>query len=182
MSSVSGSRDVIDYGTAYDVAHTFNNSVERVLQKKELIGAPAIFVEQDSQSATLDKLVEIHRAKEVGDNNHSNSGEPSAHELDVVEMGMYAADHEANSKRDMLTKQYDRRGFDARLGVQIAEIQRNNSDYGLAFVLYDAINFKGCNDDLGYKAGDALLVQIAQTVSREIRKSDTLARYGGMSL
>lgn len=45
--------------------------------------------------------------------------------------------------------------------------------------MIDLDNFKQYNDTQGHLRGDEALRMIAQTIVKNIRKSDTLARYGG---
>jgi diguanylate cyclase (GGDEF)-like protein len=49
----------------------------------------------------------------------------------------------------------------------------------LAVLYIDLDNFKPINDDYGHKAGDAVLIKIAQKLKTCFRKTDTLARLGG---
>ena len=47
------------------------------------------------------------------------------------------------------------------------------------FLYLDIDNFKSINDTLGHSAGDQLLVEIVQTLSSNVRESDTIGRLGG---
>lgn len=49
----------------------------------------------------------------------------------------------------------------------------------LAFLYIDLDRFKEINDSLGHTVGDALLKDVAQTIQKCLRDSDTLARVGG---
>lgn len=54
-------------------------------------------------------------------------------------------------------------------------------DRGIPFgvVLLDVDHFKAVNDLRGHAAGDAVLQQVVQRITRELRKTDACGRYGG---
>jgi diguanylate cyclase (GGDEF)-like protein len=52
-------------------------------------------------------------------------------------------------------------------------------DMPLSLVFIDVDNLKRINDRYGHAAGDSVLVSLAQTFQRQMRGSDTLARWGG---
>jgi diguanylate cyclase (GGDEF)-like protein len=60
--------------------------------------------------------------------------------------------------------------------IAVAKRERNKQ---VALVLLDMDHFKEINDTLGHPAGDEVLRQVAQRLSRVLRGSDTLARLGG---
>ena len=78
---------------------------------------------------------------------------------------------------DMLTQLPNRRLFMDCLSQALAKSPRNRLYAALLFL--DLDNFKSLNDTRGHEAGDLLLIQVAQRLSRCVRESDTLARYGG---
>ena len=49
----------------------------------------------------------------------------------------------------------------------------------LSLVMFDIDNFKSINDSHGHQVGDEVLVEICQRISRHLRRSDILARWGG---
>jgi diguanylate cyclase (GGDEF)-like protein/PAS domain S-box-containing protein len=53
-----------------------------------------------------------------------------------------------------------------------------NSDYSLALILFDLERFKSINDSLGVPAGDALLRQVAEWLTRMVGDASLLARLG----
>lgn len=48
-----------------------------------------------------------------------------------------------------------------------------------AVVYFDVDNLKLVNDQMGHVIGDRILLQVAETLTRDIRKSDLAARIGG---
>lgn len=81
------------------------------------------------------------------------------------------------SETDELTKILNRRGFTIiadRLFVQAARYSRP-----ISLLLIDCDNLKPVNDDLGHKAGDALLVALVKCIQGQLRHTDILARHGG---
>lgn len=79
---------------------------------------------------------------------------------------------------DALTGVYNRRFIDDTLPFDIEESSINR--YPLSIILTDIDNFKNINDTFGHVAGDYILKEFAQLISKGIRKTtDWVARYGG---
>ena len=78
---------------------------------------------------------------------------------------------------DALTGLPNRRLFDDRLQVALAQAHRY--DHQLALLYVDLDRFKRVNDTLGHAVGDALLLQVADVMRAELREGDSLARLGG---
>lgn len=81
------------------------------------------------------------------------------------------------STTDHLTGVYNRRFFEQRLSEEILRAERFGQP--LAIGMLDVDGFKALNDELGHENGDRTLKGIAETVARQLRKVDILARYGG---
>ncbi|MGP8208531.1 MAG: diguanylate cyclase domain-containing protein, partial [Acidimicrobiales bacterium] len=64
-----------------------------------------------------------------------------------------------------------------RLSQALVSLDRSHARVGLFFV--DLENFKVINDSLGHDAGDRVLVEVGQRLSRISRRGDTVARFGG---
>ena len=79
---------------------------------------------------------------------------------------------------DQLTKIANRRHFDRRFKVEWRRAMREKTPISL--LLIDVDFFKKYNDTYGHQAGDACLVQIAQSLaSITHRPADLASRYGG---
>lgn len=78
---------------------------------------------------------------------------------------------------DRLTQVYNRMKFDDELKVQIDWAHSTNNQLGL--IMFDLDHFKSVNDTYGHDVGDEVLKRVVEEVSSHIRKSDTLARWGG---
>jgi len=79
--------------------------------------------------------------------------------------------------RDPLTGVANRKQLDQRLDAELAYAVRHNAL--LSVILVDVDHFKRVNDDYGHLAGDAVLKNVAATLSAGIRTEDVIARYGG---
>jgi diguanylate cyclase (GGDEF)-like protein len=78
---------------------------------------------------------------------------------------------------DSLTGLPNRRLLDDRLRQAVNLAQRR--DARVAVMLIDLDDFKRVNDQLGHRAGDAVLREVAHRLAGCVRKADTLARQGG---
>ena len=78
---------------------------------------------------------------------------------------------------DRLTQVYNRLKFDDELKNQIEWARSTNNHLGL--IMFDLDHFKQVNDSHGHDIGDLVLRNTVEMVQQHIRKSDTLARWGG---
>jgi len=81
---------------------------------------------------------------------------------------------------DGLTGLHNRRFFDDFLEREVARSARRGTPLSVALI--DIDHFKAINDKHGHLAGDAVLRELANRLSREIRREELLARYGGEEL
>ena len=78
---------------------------------------------------------------------------------------------------DSLTGLPNRKLFSDRLGIALAQSQRDQEKAGIAML--DLDKFKDVNDTLGHDVGDLLLQAVAERLGAALRKGDTVARFGG---
>lgn len=96
-----------------------------------------------------------------------------------TELKRYRDFLENTSYCDGLTTIANRRRFDQYLEMTWNScLDRDSSTISL--IMIDVDHFKAYNDHYGHPEGDCCLKQIAQTLSKAVkRKSDLIARYGG---
>ncbi|NIA70261.1 PleD family two-component system response regulator [Pelagibius litoralis] len=78
---------------------------------------------------------------------------------------------------DTLTGVYNRRYMSAHLDRKIVEIAETVKP--VSILMFDLDHFKSVNDTHGHTAGDEVLQELANRVTRGIRDLDLLCRYGG---
>lgn len=78
---------------------------------------------------------------------------------------------------DSLTKLPNRFLFADRVNQAISLSKRTGGFIAIVFI--DLDGFKAVNDTIGHRGGDQLLKQVAKNLSEVIRKTDTVARFGG---
>jgi diguanylate cyclase (GGDEF)-like protein len=78
---------------------------------------------------------------------------------------------------DTLTGLANRAQLRRRIDGSSVELSENGVPFCI-FIL-DLDRFKEVNDSLGHPAGDALLKEVAQRLTKQLRKDDVLARLGG---
>jgi diguanylate cyclase (GGDEF)-like protein len=84
---------------------------------------------------------------------------------------------ERQASQDALTGLDNRRRFERDLSRAMARSRRDRSTGAL--LILDIDDFKQVNDLQGHPAGDRLIKEVAATLRRRTRESDTLARLGG---
>ena len=115
---------------------------------------------------------------------HNSIIEEKKNERFVLSMGMDITDKintqkslEKLANYDQLTGLPNRNLFEERLKHAIANAQREKKQ--LMLLLLDIDNFKAINDTLGHRVGDLLLKKVGDKLNNSLRKSDTIARFGG---
>ncbi len=81
------------------------------------------------------------------------------------------------ARQDFLTKIANSQHLTELAEVEIERCRRYGRPFSVVYM--DIDNFKAINDTLGHRAGDELLYEVAQTIQKNIRSTDTAARLGG---
>lgn len=98
----------------------------------------------------------------------SDVSESKAIELELQEFAL----------TDFLTHLPNRRYFMKRLEEEHGRLQRN-PDGRAAVLMCDLDHFKSINDTYGHAIGDLVLKNFADVLKAQLRKSDTVGRFGG---
>ena len=82
-----------------------------------------------------------------------------------------------STMRDPMTGLHNRRFLEESVDMLVGQAVRRKS--GLAIMMLDLDYFKAVNDAYGHDAGDAVLKALAEALSRSVRATDIVVRYGG---
>jgi diguanylate cyclase (GGDEF)-like protein/PAS domain S-box-containing protein len=96
---------------------------------------------------------------------------------DISERKLLESELRWQASHDVLTKLYNRRYFEEQLQVEAERVKRSEETSALLYL--DLDRFKYINDTAGHAAGDRLLIEISQQMTKRLRKADMLARLGG---
>lgn len=81
------------------------------------------------------------------------------------------------AREDELTGLPNRRSLDERLVMAMADARR--TQVGFAVIMMDVNGFKRVNDELGHRAGDELLIELAVRLKQALREVDYAGRLSG---
>ena len=122
-----------------------------------------MIVERAHEVLTLRNLKSINEVTELGKK--------------TKELTSLANDLQEETQRDSLTRVASRGHLDELLLKGFNHAKRFGWTVSIAFV--DLDHFKEVNDTYGHQAGDDVLRNIAMLLSRQLRASDAIGRYGG---
>ncbi|MDR3481766.1 MAG: diguanylate cyclase [Burkholderiaceae bacterium] len=119
----------------------------------------------------------VRRSDEVGDMVLAfNRLVAALHEKEAtLKNTLEKLDHLAGT--DTLTGAWNRRQFDEVLEWELDRATRHG--HPISLILLDLDLFKHVNDDYGHAKGDQVLRDVADCIRAELRKSDSLTRWGG---
>ena len=95
----------------------------------------------------------------------------------AIEKAFYIQAIRRLSRVDHLTGILNRRSFDAAIHNEIERCSRYGGQ--LSILLVDINDFKSINDRFGHPVGDEVLKRCAKILTRNVRRVDYVARYGG---
>ncbi|MFN3947563.1 MAG: GGDEF domain-containing protein, partial [Aquificaceae bacterium] len=95
----------------------------------------------------------------------------------ILEAKTYMDVLKEQSLRDQLTGLYNRRFLDETIDKIVAQIRRKGTTLGILMV--DVDYFKQVNDTYGHDMGDRVLKEVANVISKSVRESDIVVRFGG---
>lgn len=96
---------------------------------------------------------------------------------DVLPPGPIEEQDHYLARHDLLTGLPNRLHFREIGQQQLADARGRAHPFAVLFV--DLDKFKEVNDNFGHASGDGLLLAVAQRLTRAVRESDTVARFGG---
>lgn len=97
--------------------------------------------------------------------------------VECLNRGLEYEDLFEKASNDPLTGLSNRRVFEERIHAMMAGANRYN--HSLSMISMDLDKFKAINDNLGHKAGDDVLIAVANVFKKAVRSTDLLVRMGG---
>lgn len=101
----------------------------------------------------------------------------SSLEKEAVSYKKRLLEQKHHSHMDPLTQIPNRFAYNERIELEFRRWKRHGSE--LCIAVLDIDHFKNINDNYGHAAGDKTLQVIAQNISKCLRETDFLARWGG---
>ncbi|MEW6407720.1 MAG: sensor domain-containing diguanylate cyclase [Patescibacteria group bacterium] len=95
-----------------------------------------------------------------------------------AELKKTIAQLERETKIDYLTQIFNRRHFERHLDYEVKRAERYGHELALLFLDVDDFK-KGINDKYGHPVGDKVLKAIVAALTKQVRETDFLARWGG---
>ena len=152
-----------------------------------VIGASAAFVDVTErcllEARARARLASVAAARVHEANDHAGELDRVHEALRAIAAGIEekvrqrTAELAYQAQHDFLTGLPNRVSFEERLERAVVSAARYRRRLALLFL--DLDGFKAVNDAFGHEAGDAILQEAAQRLRACLRRSDTLARFGG---
>lgn len=132
----------------------------------------------DGLAITISDLTQLHRAMQTLETQHATLVKVNAElRSEVGRRRRLEAELKQQAATDPLTGISNRRGFtDAMTSCfEVADVDGERP----ALIMFDIDDFKSINDSFGHPAGDAVLKQMTDAVSRKIDGQALFGRLGG---
>ncbi|MCE3253965.1 MAG: hypothetical protein K0Q67_2985, partial [Cellvibrio sp.] len=84
---------------------------------------------------------------------------------------------EGYATQDTLTRLGNRRAMDEEMRLSVEDFARNQTPATL--IVLDLDFFKMVNDKFGHNVGDVVLAELATLLTKRVRKTDRIFRFGG---
>jgi diguanylate cyclase (GGDEF)-like protein len=115
----------------------------------------------------LARLVALKRSLQV------NQSRASLLDMSLTHANIERDKYRKLASLDKLTGLYNRQG------IQESYLQRMDNKETLFLIMLDIDNFKRINDTYGHNEGDAILVNLATTLTAHLREDAVIGRWGG---
>lgn len=143
-----------------------------IRQKDELLSVPIVFL-----STETDPLQHISAMELGGDDFLQKPIEDNRLAVAVRTRAQRFRNLRSHMHRDGLTGLLNHVTTKIHLESEIARSQRQ--DEPLSFAMLDIDHFKEVNDTYGHPVGDRVIKSVARMLTKRLRKSDLIGRYGG---
>jgi len=117
------------------------------------------------------------RAFKINIVNSENDGDYIITLSDITKFKELQLKTEKKAYFDNLTKVYNRNKFNEIFERELLRVKRYNNKLSIAII--DIDKFKDFNDSFGHLIGDEVLIMMAQAINKNVRDTDTFARWGG---
>ncbi|MBI3546494.1 MAG: EAL domain-containing protein [Gammaproteobacteria bacterium] len=147
-------------------------AVDRVL----LASDESLFLEHRLQKNTGKYIWVLMRGK-VSRDSEGKAIRMSGSLSDITERKHQEVTIQHQAMHDSMTNLPNRLVLHERLRLALQEAEREQTS--VAVLMMDLDRFKEINDTLGHHVGDSVLQEVAARLQNLVRKSDTVARFGG---
>ena len=130
-------------------------------------------------SETLNQHLQLHEEERRSFSSNTQAMEQKLQETEaqVAHYRQELAKQKFRSLQDNLTKLPNRSAFEERLSLEFQRWVKSETELTIAII--DVDHFKNINDSFGHIAGDKTLQVIAGTLSKTMKDSAFVCRYGG---
>ncbi|MDC0933860.1 diguanylate cyclase, partial [Arcobacteraceae bacterium] len=157
-----------------------------------VIAKPIILLAEQSQKVKdreFDKIIPVHSSvtevQLLSKSIESMAQSISEYQTDLeqkvtkrtIELEEKNKELEVLSITDKLTNTYNRIKLDSTIDTEIERALRYNTKFGI--IIIDIDYFKIVNDTYGHQVGDMILVEFANILKGNTRKTDIVGRWGG---